>query len=219
MRHSADLGGVPGMGPVPAKDDAQPFHAMWERRVLALTLAMGATGSWTLDASRHARESIPAELYLSLSYYHIWLEALENLLVQKGLVTKEELASGTVLAPPALLSRTLRAADVASALRRGAPTARSASTPAMFALDNRVRTKAPHHSGHTRLPGYLTGSIGTVETVYGAHVFPDSNAAGSGEDPQWLYRVRFEATNALHDAKSGGFSVSADLWEPYLEKA
>ena len=32
---------------------------------------------------------------------------------------------------------------------------------------------------------------GVIERVHGAHVFPDSNAHGEGENPQWLYTVRF----------------------------
>ena len=32
-----------------------------------------------------------------------------------------------------------------------------------------------------------------IERLHGAHVFPDSAAAGKGEDPQWLYTVRFDA--------------------------
>ena len=35
--------------------------------------------------------------------------------------------------------------------------------------------------------------LGTVERDHGCHVFPDSAATGAGENPQWLYTVRFEA--------------------------
>lgn len=43
------------------------FHAAWEARILAVTLALGATGNWNLDMSRSAREVLPD--YLDLSYY------------------------------------------------------------------------------------------------------------------------------------------------------
>jgi nitrile hydratase subunit beta len=52
--------------------------------------------------------------------------------------------------------------------------------------------------------------------VHGTHVFPDSNAHGLGEDPQWLYTVRFSALDLW--GKDTADSVSIDLWEPYLEK-
>ena len=55
MNGGHDLGGMHGLGPV-APEPAEPvFHAPWERRAFALTLAMGAHGRWTLDRSRFAR--------------------------------------------------------------------------------------------------------------------------------------------------------------------
>ena len=87
----ADLGGRPDFGPVVQDAEDSVFHAAWESRVLALSLAMGATGCWNLDMFRAARETLPD--YLDLSYYEIWLGGLEDLLVAKGLVTAEELAA------------------------------------------------------------------------------------------------------------------------------
>ncbi|MCB1456008.1 MAG: nitrile hydratase subunit beta, partial [Nitratireductor sp.] len=46
-------------------------------------------------------------------------------------------------------------------------------------------------------------------------VYPDSNGAGEGEDPQWLYTVRFEASDLF--GPSAGHAVYVDCWEPYLE--
>ncbi len=78
MNGPQDLGGQMGHGPVRPEIDEPLFHAAWERRALAITLAMGATGSWTIDESRHARESLPPAIYLNASYYEIWIRALEN---------------------------------------------------------------------------------------------------------------------------------------------
>ena len=44
------MGGQHGFGPVEPEPDEPVFHAEWERRAFALTLAMGATGEWNLDA-------------------------------------------------------------------------------------------------------------------------------------------------------------------------
>ena len=57
MNGAADLGGMMGFGPVEPEPEGHPFHADWERRALALTLAVGAAGRWSIDASRHAREA------------------------------------------------------------------------------------------------------------------------------------------------------------------
>ena len=62
--------------------------------MLALTLAMGATGEWTLTPARFARENRPPAEYLSKSYYQLWLAGLEQLLVERGLVAPAELAAG-----------------------------------------------------------------------------------------------------------------------------
>ena len=68
-------------------------------RVFALALAVGYTGTWTLDGSRAARESLPPAEYLSSSYYEIWLAALEAQVVAHGLATQEEIAAGASAGP------------------------------------------------------------------------------------------------------------------------
>jgi len=87
-----DLGGMHGLGPIDIEADEPVFHAEWERRVFALTLAMGASGEWNIDMSRHARENRDPVDYLSSSYYEIWLKGLEALLSERGLLDPEELS-------------------------------------------------------------------------------------------------------------------------------
>jgi nitrile hydratase len=53
---NADLGGRDLPGHIIPEAEGDLFHADWEPRALALTLAMGATGSWNIDASRSARD-------------------------------------------------------------------------------------------------------------------------------------------------------------------
>jgi nitrile hydratase len=55
--------------------------------------------------------------------------------------------------------------------------------------------------------------------VNGPHVFPDTNAQGLGEQPQWLYTVVFEAAELWGAAGPASDRVSIDAWEPYLEPA
>jgi hypothetical protein len=87
-----DLGGMHGLGPIDIEADEPVFHAEWERRVFALTLAMGARGDWNIDMSRHARENRDPVDYLSSSYYEIWLKGLEALLSERGLLDPQELS-------------------------------------------------------------------------------------------------------------------------------
>ncbi len=213
----ADLGGAAGFGPVAVDEGEELFHGAWESRVLALTVAMGATGGWNLDMSRSARETLPH--YRHLSYYEIWLAALEKLLLAKGLVTKEELATGCMLESAAPIRPVLRSDQVGAVLAHGAPTAREPVGEARFRCGERVRTRKEMAPGHTRLPGYLRGKIGVIERVHGAHVFPDASVRGQGENPEWLYTVAFDATELWGASADAGHRVSFDAWQPYLESA
>ena len=75
-----------GFGPIAPEANEPLFHAPWERRALAISLAMGGTRQWNIDMSRHAREKIPPAQYWSLSYYEIWMEGLKRLLTERGLL-------------------------------------------------------------------------------------------------------------------------------------
>jgi nitrile hydratase subunit beta len=108
---------------------------------------------------------------------------------------------------------------VAPMLAKGSSYERPVATPARFAVGDRVRARNMHPTGHTRLPRYVRGHAGTVTHVHGAHVFPDSNAAGQGEAPQWLYTVRFTGRELWGEAADPTVSVSVDAWESYMEPA
>lgn len=213
----ADLGGSEGFGPVVPEPEGELWHAAWEPRALALTLAMGATGAWNIDMSRAARETLPD--YASLSYYQIWLAALCRLMLERGLVTEAELAEARAQVGPRPLTRVLRADRVQAVLAKGSPTEREATSAPRFAVGDRVRTRAGRVGHHTRLPGYAAGRIGRIERVHGAHVFADAHAQGLGEQPQWLYGVAFEASELWGDGAEPGLVVSIDAWDDYLEPA
>jgi nitrile hydratase len=121
MNGAHDMGGMHGLGAIDAEIDEPVFHHDWERRVLALTLAAGAMGKWSIDISRHARENQPPAEYLANSYYQTWLVGLEKLLVESGLVTADEIANGRSAAPLSddLEQRVLKAEAVEAVLSRG----------------------------------------------------------------------------------------------------
>ena len=213
----ADLGGRDLPGPLVPEAEHERFHAAWEPRALALTLAMGATGAWNLDAARAARESLPQ--YAQLGYYAIWIAALERLLEARGLCGADEREAGRALRPSPAVPRVLRAADVPRVLAAGAPTQRPAARPAAFAVGQRVRTASGPFDHHVRLPGYARGKAGRIESVHGAHVFPDTHAHGQGEQPQWLYTVVFEGREVWGEGAEPGQTVCIDAFEPYLQAA
>ena len=217
MNGAQDLGGQMGFGPVLPERDEPVFHAEWEKRALALTLAMGACGAWNIDQSRHARETLPPAVYLTASYYEIWIRALEKLLVAAGLAGEEELATGWMLTPGAAVKRVLKAEAVAPMLAAGSPYDRPALAAPAFRPGDRVRTRNDHAPTHTRLPRYARGRFGEVVENQGCFVLPDANAHGRGESPTWCYSVRFTAEELWGDGAEPGSEVMVDCWEPYLE--
>jgi nitrile hydratase subunit beta len=216
MNGAQDLGGMQSFGPICPDNDVSPFHADWERRVHATTIAMGATGKWNIDMSRAARESLPPAQYLSSTYYQIWFEGLKKLILSTGLATAEEIESGESMTQAATVPRVLMAKDVSTALLRGSPVDRPAAVEAKFAIGDAVQARQINPSSHTRLPRYCRGKRGRIVAVHGAHVFPDANATGLGEQPQWLYTVRFDSAE-LWGRDTTAASVCVDCWEPYLE--
>jgi nitrile hydratase beta subunit len=209
----ADLGGTTGHGAIEYEPEGVVFNHEWESKTLALTLAAGAPGGWNIDMSRAARETLPN--YADLTYFEIWTAGLERLLVDSGLVTAEEVEAGRSLAPGDSSRNVLAAGRVAKALARGGPAERSPAGLAQFVVGDRVRTRAAQVDHHTRLPAYVAGHVGTIEKIHGAHVLPDTNAHGLGEQPEWLYTVVFDACDLWDDATSGQ-RVSVDAWESYL---
>lgn len=218
MDGAHDMGGMQGFGPVRPEPDEPVFHAAWERRVMALTLAMAKPGGWNIDMSRFAREDRSPRDYLDRSYYEIWLAGLERLLTERGLVASNEIDTGRVELPHKNVP-VLKAEEVAAMLRRGGPSVRAADTPARFAVGDRVRAKVMSPSHHTRLPRYVRGRVGVIELLHGAHVFPDSSAMGKGEAPQWLYTVAFGGRELWGEDGDPTVRTSVDAWESYLEPA
>jgi hypothetical protein len=86
-----DLGGRQGFGEVRYAEGAPVFHEAWEQRVNALYGLAVKRGIFNMDEYRHAIERMPPRHYLSASYYERTLTSLATLLVEKGVVTREEL--------------------------------------------------------------------------------------------------------------------------------
>lgn len=217
MNGGQDLGGKHGLGPINPEANEPVFHGEWERRVFALTLAMGGLGEWNIDAGRYARENRNPADYINASYYHVWLYGLEVLMRERELLVDGKLETGTVkkIRP---VKKILEADQVTAALRSGGPCDRPVSQSAKFAIGDNVTAKNLNPKTHTRLPGYARGKTGVIAAINGAFVFPDSNARFLGEDPQYCYSVRFEAEELWGADATSKSSVYIDMWEPYLER-
>jgi hypothetical protein len=87
--------------------------------------------------------------------------------------------------------------------------------PDRFAPGDRVRTRTVDVDGHTRLPRYARGAVGTIVETAGHHPLADERARGRAAGPQPVYHVRFAAEQLFG---SGNHSVVVELWEEYLEE-
>jgi len=218
-----DLGGMHGFGPVEADPTERGFHARWEAHVVACMNAGLAWPLFNIDEFRHSRERLEPVRYLEASYFEQWLESVCRLLVEKGVVSREELEARTHF----FQAHPERDASTAVTTREPPPRAgvaqatfrRAASVPSRFQPGDPVVTRNLHPVGHTRLPRYARGKRGVVASAQGAWVFPDTNAHDLGEAPQHLYSVRFDGSELWGDSAEARAAVYLDLWESYLDPA
>ena len=199
MNGAHDLGGMMGFGSISVPTSEPVFRSEWEGHMAALMMAVGDVGGWNLDQDRSACEAMHPAKYLKTTYYEHWLHGLEQLLkthTPKPPVspTRPENVWNNVMAPGSYVR------DVAHRPK--------------FETSQFVRVKMLNPVTHTRAPRYVRGHVGEIVTLHGAHVFPDSNALGLGENPQWLYGVRF-TTKELWNRTTNDV-IHLDLWEPYL---
>lgn len=218
-----DLGGMHGFGPVRREENEPVFHAPWEQRVFACMLATTGQRLFNIDEFRHGIERMDPARYLAASYYERWLHSVETNLVEKGILSREELEQRAALLrerPDAELPRRedpqLRETLMAFIRRRPAP---RELQPARFAVGDVVLTRNIHPSGHTRLPRYARGKRGVIHALHGIATFPDTHAHGLGRQPQMLYNVRFDARELWGESAEPNQCVYLDLWESYLEPA
>lgn len=85
-----DRGGWPDVGPI---NKAEHNYAIWEKRTDALLMLLVSPAKKVLrvDELRRAIESLPPEAYEKMSYYERWISAIETLMIEKGLLTQEQI--------------------------------------------------------------------------------------------------------------------------------
>jgi nitrile hydratase beta subunit len=210
-----DMGGMQDMGPMRIEKDEPSFHAPWERRMFALFNALDTT--WPVLRSQI--ELIPPADYLHMSYYEKWLAAIGPVVTKTGMVTPAELESGKAMGTAAGKWHVVTVAEVATWIVPGSETSAKRTAAARFQVGQRVRARNMNPVGHTRLPRYARGKIGTIARDCGVDVFPDAVAQGLGEKLQHVYSVRFAAQELWGAQASRIDSVYADLWDDYLEPA
>ncbi|MEM5421162.1 MULTISPECIES: nitrile hydratase subunit beta [Paraburkholderia] len=207
-----DLGGVQGFGRVRHTINSQSykpvFHDDWEHLAYSL-MFVGADHLklFSVDEARHAVERIEFRQQANTLYFERYVIATATLLVEKGVLTQEELdralGSKFQLAVPTI--------------NKGRP-AITGRPP--FEVGDRVVVRDEYVAGHIRVPGYIRGKEGVVlhrTTVK----WPYPDTIGHGDQTavhQPTYHVEFKVKDLWGDAADDGLVV-VDLWEGYLDKA
>jgi nitrile hydratase len=205
-----DLGGKQGFGPVIVEPDEPVFHARWEGRVFASAAGALGAGGFNTPMFRHSIERMQPAHYLNSGYYEHWLTGVTTLLVERGLLTLDELAAAIAgrfpLSGPVLVDDD----DVDTT---------SANASARFAVGDAVRVRDLHFAGHTRCPGYVRGRAGVVVGLEVRAPVPEIEAHRQEKVDEQTYAVRFDARELWGDSAEPNNAVYVDLYERYLEPA
>jgi nitrile hydratase len=199
-----DMGGRQGFGRVRYSRKAHAFHEDWEVRANALYALAVRHGIFNMDEYRHAIERMDPRHYLNASYYERSLTSLATLLVEKGVVTVEELerrAGGTFpLATPSATGRT------------------NVATRERFRPGDRVRVRSDHVPGHVRMPGYIRGKVGVVVAESPPYPFPDAHAHALEAQDEPTYDVRFRSEDLWPNSADTAL-IHVGVFQSYLERA
>lgn len=212
-----DMGGMDGFGPIPIERDEPVFHGEWEGRVYAMNTAIGAWGKWNIDAGRYGIELLDPALYLRSSYYERWLYRTENMMVEHGMVSRDELEGK---APPNGPRATPFTAEEIFEKQRKSRSFRVAENIApKFNPGDAVLVRNIHPKTHTRIPRYVRGKHGVIDRDHGVFIFPDTNARFEGRKPQHVYSVMFEARELWGPDAPAQDKLYLDLFDDYMDPA
>ncbi|MDD9923504.1 MAG: nitrile hydratase subunit beta [Boseongicola sp.] len=210
-----DLGGKQGFGPIDVNEPDEPFHAEWEGRAWGITCSTRAPNvpiDWWLFVREN---SVPTD-YLSRPYFDSWIETDMITMIEAGVCTIDELATGKSATEPLASAKPMTTEECVnltkSAFRRFDVEVSSSPT---FSVGDAVVANLTATSGHTRLPAYVRGKPGIIHSHHGAHFFPDDCAKGK-ERAEHLYTVAFASKDLWPEASESPDMVYLDLWESYL---
>jgi hypothetical protein len=160
---------------------------------------------------------IPPADYLRMSYYEKWLTALPQILIKTGMATPVEIESGKDVGGVATGHHVLTVAEVAA--WNVPDTSPKLTATAHFHAGQRVRARNLNPVGHTRLPRYVRGKVGTIDRDGDVEELQDSDIQSLGPKQQHVYTVRFAARELWGDQASQHDYVYVGLWEGYLDSA
>ncbi|GGF93434.1 nitrile hydratase subunit beta [Paenibacillus abyssi] len=227
-----DVGGMDGFGPVKREENEPVFHERWEGRVRALSMLINKKRRlYFIDESRHTIERIHPVYYMGSSYYQLWLLRFETMMMERGVLTEQEIqermgqiAPGASFEPDLAAFRTIRPHNPTQHRRTAIQTTSGTASPnepvpPKYKPGTVVQAKLAATLGHTRIPRYIRGKQGVIEAVHGHSPIPDIRVDQGLSLYQPVYRVRFKARELWGEDASPKDTLCIELWEDYLEQA
>ncbi len=206
-----DLGGFQGFGKVPHTINSQSYKPVFKEDWEHLGYCLGFLGmlhlnKFNIDEVRYAVERIDVRQHVATRYYERYLIAAATLMVEKGVLTEQELDEA--------LGAPFKLANPPRSKGRSAITGRQP-----LEVGDRVVVRDEYVNGHIRCPAYVRGKEGVVlhrTTV--KWPLPDASGhAHADAAHQPTYHVQFSVKDLWGDAADGGHVV-VDLFESYLDK-
>jgi nitrile hydratase beta subunit len=211
-----DMGGMHGFGPIVREENEPVFHHAWEGRIYA----MGNAPVPVPGGFRVAIERMDPAHYLTSSYYEKWLYVRIQAMIETGVCTQAEFDDRVAYfrnnpdaTPPQRFDPELVQRVVADTFAPESHRRVLDAQPA-FDIGDAVRARNMHAIGHTRLPRYARGKLGTVVGYYGIQKIDDTSAQVEAEP---LYSVRFDGRELWGDSAEPNCTIHIDMWESYLE--
>lgn len=211
-----DMGGMDNFGPVSVDRNEPVFHEHWERRIFSIVLALLPLGKFNFDEIRRTVELIPPAEYLTKTYYERLLISIEKVLIEKNIVTAEELKTGEVALPS---GDTIAVTPdmMVFAMTNPMLVNLDLDIPAKFKNGQTIVAKNMNPKHHTRIPRYVRGKKGKIEHDHGIFLLPDAIAHGGVKKPQHVYTVRFQSKELWGEDASSNDAVFIDLFDDYMD--
>jgi len=147
-----------------------------------------------VDELRRGIEALPARQQYSLSYYEKWAVSMTNILLERGVVTLDELYHDG----EEKFDSHLKVGDMVAV--------RSEST------------HLPWPKPHLRTPGYVYGAIGEIVADCGKFHNPELLAFRRKGPMQNLYRVRFLQKDLWEHYEGDSDTAVVEIYSPWLYK-
>ncbi len=167
-----------------------------------------------------------ADHYLTSAYYVHWLHAIEELCIQDGFFTRQQLVerqtaviNGTLPEPPTEVDPTVlqKLRETFKAIAHVGLGAKRPDQPQTFKTGDIIKARLMVTSGHTRSPHFVWGKTGRVVCYAGTYPKPETSAARAGENPEPTYTVTFDGKELWGDAAEPNSSLTLDLFASYMD--